>query len=139
MCDGGPADKPATAGGAFQGNGIDVDNYGLGVSETGPIVPSYKGAGTLILHYSEGRQLARLDTALWPPVGTVVELGDDSANWDARVMDVRLSLPMFDGGRGASMGALVLVFVEPEPDGQRIPRSLGARILYEEAGESGGD
>lgn len=90
--------------------------------------PSYKGLRTLIVAREGGHQLAWLGTGLWPPVGTVIELGNP--NRDAVVVDVRLQLPQTDSpGHG---GAVVVVFVnDPESEGETIPRSAGDRVLRE--------
>jgi hypothetical protein len=57
---------------------------------------SASGVDTVVLSES-GPALGRLDgVAVWPPVGSVVELGPDP-NRDAIVRDVRLQVPSHGG------------------------------------------
>lgn len=62
-----------------------------------PLGPEYTGIHTLVLQ--EDHQVAWLDTAIWPPIGAVIELGNP--NRDVIVKDVRLRLYAVGGDQGA--------------------------------------
>ena len=92
----------------------------------GPRAPySYLGARTFILD-DHDNQVAVLDVPLWPPVGSVIELGNP--NRDAVVTEVRLQLPQFD--RPGSGEAVIFVLTNdtgersPGIPYDRVPRSL---------------
>ena len=107
-----------------------------------PPVPHYQGLGTLVLDESRGHQIAWLDAPLWPPVGSVIELGNP--NRDAVVLEVRLQLPQGVAPilAGPVSGALILVLVDDpidDPGGNLakiIPRNTAERFLRERGGES---
>ncbi len=72
-------------------------------------------------------QVARLDVALWPPVGSVIELGNP--NRDAVVLEVRLSLPQTNPNDGR---AVVYVFTDDNGvPGRTVPRNAAERFLEE--------
>jgi hypothetical protein len=61
-----------------------------------PLGPEYTGVHTLVLQ--EDHQLACIDTAIWPPAGAVIELGNP--NREVVVKDVRLRLYSVGGDHG---------------------------------------
>ncbi len=99
--------------------------------------PRYEGVRTLIMD-AENHQVAWLDTPIWPPIGTVIELGHP--NRDAVVVGVRLSLPQAPIPEGSVVprhgGAVVYVFVELGDESDIIPRDVGERLLSEEGHDS---
>lgn len=78
----------------------------------------YTRVETLILDANEeGRQIARIEGAIWPPIGSVIELYDP--NRDATVVAVRLSL-------APDYSAAIFVDVEdPGEQGTTYPRVPG--------------
>ncbi|MDQ6946893.1 MAG: hypothetical protein M3256_11645 [Actinomycetota bacterium] len=89
-------------------------------------IPRYNGVTTLIMHSADSRQLASLDSTVWPGFGSVVEFGNP--NRDGIVTEVRLRLPQHEHS-----GALILVYVDdPEIEGNTIPRQVGDRIVHED-------
>jgi hypothetical protein len=92
-------------------------------------VPHYQGAQTLIFDEHHNEAVAWLDFPIWPPVGSVIELGNP--NRDAVILGVRLQLPQAPSpGDG---GALIVVLVDdPGSAGGILPRSVGEQILSAE-------
>lgn len=89
-----------------------------------PDPPEYRTCNTYILN-ENGDHVARLGVALWPPVGSVIELGNP--NRDAIVLDVRLQLPL---GSAPSGEATIIVSTDDSgSEGTVIPRNAGERFL----------
>lgn len=91
-----------------------------------PTDPSeYRGCRTYVLD-ENSNHIARLDTVLWPPVGSVIELGNP--NRDAVVLDVRLQLPL--GGASNGGGAVIIVSTDDSgSEGRMISRNAAERFL----------
>jgi hypothetical protein len=87
-----------------------------------PWLHPYTKTSTLINDVSNGfnRQIAWIDGAIWPSVGSVIELG--TPNRDAVVLAVRLQL-------GPDDKAVILVDVEDAKAGDTIPRRPVDRLL----------
>lgn len=68
-------------------------------ADSPPGPPEYRVCKTYILDENDNH-LARLAFAVWPPVGSVLELGNP--NRDAIVLGVRLQLPLGPPPRGGS-------------------------------------
>ncbi|HSH61998.1 MAG TPA: hypothetical protein VK988_20580 [Acidimicrobiales bacterium] len=94
--------------------------------DEGPTCCNYSSVRTLVFNENED-QVARLGVALWPPVGSVIELGNP--NRDAVVLEVRLSLPQTNHNDG---GAVVYVFTDDNGvRGRPVPRNAVERFLEE--------
>lgn len=89
-----------------------------------PDPPEYRTCKTYILD-ANGNHVARLGVALWPPVGSVIGLGNP--NRDAVVLDVRLQLAL---GPPASGDAVIIVFTDDSgAEGTVVPRNAAERLL----------
>jgi hypothetical protein len=84
---------------------------------------AYTQVFTLVHDLGAGEDIAWIRGAIWPPVGTVVEL--DSPERHALVVGIRLVL-------GAET-ALVRVDVQDPGEGELIARDAATRMLDEEA------
>jgi hypothetical protein len=84
----------------------------------------YTKTTTLIYNPAANEQIAWIDGAIWPPVGSVIELGDP--NRDAIVIGTRLQLGPKDDR------AVILVDVRELEDWDFVPRHAADRILDEE-------
>ena len=84
---------------------------------------AYHEIFTVIHDLGEGRDLAWIRGAVWPPVGTVVELGSPERH--ALVVGIRLVLLEGDI-------ALVRVDVQDPGEGELIARDAATRLLDEE-------
>jgi hypothetical protein len=85
---------------------------------------AYDEVFTVIHDLGEGADIAWIHGAVWPPVGTVVEL--DSPERHALVVGIRLVL--LRGNR-----VLVRVDVQDPGEGELIARDFATRMLTEEA------
>ena len=94
-----------------------------------PPIPSYQGVRTLIFDEHSGRQVAWLDTPIWPAVGSVIELGQP--NRDAVVVGVRLQLPQAETPSHGR--AVILVLVDDPGSEGALVSTVGDRILDEQA------
>jgi hypothetical protein len=89
-----------------------------------PDPPEYRTCRTYILDENDNH-VARLDVAVWPPVGSVIELGNP--NRDAVVLDVRLQLPL---GPPPVGDAVIIVSTDDSgSEGTVIPRNAAERFL----------
>lgn len=89
-----------------------------------PAPPEYRTCKTYILDENDNH-VARLGFALWPPVGSVLELGNP--NRDAVVLDVRLQLPL---GPPPGGDAVIIVFTDDSgAEGTVVPRNAAERFL----------
>ncbi len=84
---------------------------------------AYAEIFTVIHDLGEGRDLAWIRGAVWPPVGTVVEL--ESPERHALVVGIRLVLR-----KGET--AVVRVDVQDPGEGELIARDAATRLLEEE-------
>ena len=84
---------------------------------------AYAEIFTVVHDLGEGRDLAWIRGAVWPPVGTVVEL--ESPERHALVVGIRLVLT-----RGET--AVVRVDVQDPGEGELIARDAATRLLEEE-------
>lgn len=87
-----------------------------------PGPPEYRACKTYILDENDNH-LARLGFALWPPVGSVLELGNP--NRDAIVLSVRLQLHL-----GPTPGGDAVIIVSTDDSGSEgtiIPRNAAER------------
>jgi hypothetical protein len=80
---------------------------------------------TIVFDLSKQEQVAVIDSTLWLPVGTVIELGP-APNRDAVVVGCRLQLPLVEGGTGH---ATILVDIRDAEENDFIPRDPTARLL----------
>lgn len=90
---------------------------------------AYEEVFTVLHDLGEGEDLAWIRGAIWPPVGTVVEL--ESPERHALVVGIRLVLL-----RGNV--ALVRVDVQDPGEGELIARDAATRMLAEDAVPIGG-
>ena len=81
---------------------------------------------TLIYNAAESKQLAVLNAAIWPPVGSVFEIG--KPNRDCVVVGVRLLIAT--PGEGGDVS--ILVEVNEGDPGDFIPRDPARRLLADE-------
>ena len=84
---------------------------------------AYAETFTVIHDLGEGRDLAWIRGAVWPPVGTVVELAEPERH--ALVVGIRLVL--LEGNT-----AVVRVDVQDPGEGELIARDAATRVLEEE-------
>ena len=84
---------------------------------------AYADIFTVIHDLGEGRDLAWIRGAVWPPVGSVVEL--ESPERHALVVGIRLVL--LQGNK-----AIVRVDVQDPGEGELIARDAATRLLEEE-------
>ncbi|MBD0329990.1 MAG: hypothetical protein ICV64_07800 [Thermoleophilia bacterium] len=90
---------------------------------------AYEAIFTVIHDLGRGEDIAWIRGAIWPPVGTVVEL--ESPERHALVVGIRLVLE--------EDTALVRVDVQDPREGELIARDAATRVLPEEALSVGGD
>ena len=83
---------------------------------------AYLDVFTVIHDLGEGRDIAWITGAVWPPVGTVIELGEPERH--AIVVGIRLVLE-----RGTR--AIVRVDVQDPGEGELIARDAATRMLEE--------
>jgi hypothetical protein len=95
-----------------------------GIPAHGTASDAYDEVFTVIHDLGEGVDIAWIHGAVWPPVGTVVEL--DSPERHALVVGIRLVLLR-------SNRALVRVDVQDPGEGELIARDAATRMLTEEA------
>ena len=91
---------------------------------------AYETVYTVIHDLGQGKDIAWIHGAVWPPVGTVVEL--ESPERHALVVGIRLVLE--DGST-----ALVRVDVQDPGEGELIARDAATRMLAEDAVPSTGE
>ena len=84
---------------------------------------AYEQVFTVLHDLGEGRDIAWIRTAIWPPVGTVVEL--ESPERHALVVGIRLVLLPGDA-------VIVRVDVQDPGEGELIARDAATRLLAEE-------
>ena len=87
---------------------------------------AYAEVFTIIHDLAEGRDLVWVRGAIWPPVGTVVEL----PSRHALVVGIRLVL-------GSGERALVRVDVQDPGKGEFIARDAGTRLVEDELTSEG--
>ena len=85
---------------------------------------AYEDVVTVVHDLGRSQDLAWIRGAVWPPVGTVVEL--ESPERHALVVGIRLVLP-------SGNTALVRVDVQDPGEGELIARDAATRVLAEEA------
>ena len=85
---------------------------------------AYDEVFTVVHDLGEGQDLAWIRGAIWPPVGTVVEL--EAPERHALVVGIRLVLL-------PSNTALVRVDVQDPGEGELIARDAATRVLAEDA------
>jgi hypothetical protein len=85
---------------------------------------AYEAVYTVVHDLGQGEDIAWIRGAVWPPVGTVVEL--ESPERHALVVGIRLVLE-----RGNT--ALVRVDVQDPGEGELIARDAATRMLAEDA------
>ena len=84
---------------------------------------AYEDVFTVLHDLGEGRDIAWIHGAIWPPVGTVVEL--ESPERHALVVGIRLVLVPGDT-------VIVRVDVQDPGEGELIARDAATRLLEEE-------
>lgn len=93
----------------------------------------YTKTTTLIFDQEDQTQLAWIDAAIWPNVGSIIELGHP--NQDARVTEVRLQLDRAEGETEATILVLVALGRESEHvERRKNAFELAADILDPPAG-----
>ena len=101
-----------------------------GVPEHATAESAYDTVYTVIHDLGQSEDIAWIRGAVWPPVGTVVEL--ESPERHALVVGIRLVLE-----RGST--AIVRVDVQDPGDGELIARDAATRMLEEDAVPSTGE
>ena len=91
---------------------------------------AYDKVFTVVHDLGQGEDIAWIRGAIWPPVGTVVEL--ESPERHALVVGIRLVLLRGDT-------ALVRVDVQDPGEGELIARDAATRVLAEDALTVAGD
>ena len=91
---------------------------------------AYDEVFTVVHDLGQGEDLAWIRGAIWPPVGTVVEL--ESPERHALVVGIRLVLP-------SDNAALVRVDVQDPGEGELIARDAATRVLAEDALPAAGE
>ena len=93
------------------------------VSAGAPTEATYDTIFTLIHDLGEGRDIARIEGSVWPPVGTVIEL--EAPERHALVVGIRLALL-------ESNTVVVRVDVQDPGEGELIARDAATRLLESE-------
>jgi hypothetical protein len=78
---------------------------------------------TLIFDPASNRQVAWLDSGVWPSVGSAIELGPPYPDGDAVVLNVRLQLPP-----GVDFATILVDVNMPEGEGDYVERHPADRI-----------
>ena len=95
-----------------------------GVPEHATAESAYEAVYTVVHDLGQGEDIAWIRGAVWPPVGTVVEL--ESPERHPLVVGIRLVLQQGDT-------ALVRVDVQDPGEGELIARDAATRMLAEDA------
>jgi len=85
---------------------------------------AYETVLTVVHDLGEGEDIARIRGAVWPPVGSVVEI--ESSERHALVVGIRLVLE-----RGST--AIIRVDVQAPGEGELIARDAATRLIAEDA------
>ena len=101
-----------------------------GVPEHATAESAYEAVYTVVHDLGQGEDIAWIRGAVWPPVGTVVEL--ESPERHALVVGIRLVLQQGDT-------ALVRVDVQDPGEGELIARDAATRMLAEDAVQATSD
>ena len=93
----------------------------------------YASIRTLVFDQENQSQIAWIDGAVWPSVGSIIELGNP--NRDAQVLEVRLQL----GQTESDHQAIILVTVQLYTPGEFVERKSVYELAADLLDPKGGD